>query len=182
MARIINSLDEYAIIVQHIGTQIDRAAIDSMRKTRARVDQRLTAARHELAGGGHLSRVGRATGYGTRKGAFLSHTMESPTLANTLIVRAKGPWQLVDDSISGGPTAGHDIGPRHDRNPRPLTPAKRVSPSLEFRPGGEFSKSPVYHPGSVRRPVWRRFVRSIQPTIADLFGDDWRKAIAKAVG
>jgi len=175
MARIIYSLSEYTTIVENIGTDVSRAAIDSMRKTRERVDGRLTSAERQV---GLLSRVGRATGYGKRNGARLTHKMESRTLTS-LIVRARGPWPLIDNSVSGGPTKGHWIGPRHDRNPRPLPPARRMKPSLQMR-GGDFASGPVWHDGSARRPLWHNTIQSVQPTIQKLFGDAWNEAIRRA--
>lgn len=178
MARIIYSLGEYAAIVENIREDTSRAAIDSMRKTRQRMDNALDSAAAKV---GHLDRVGRATGYGRRAGAHVGHKSETGTLGLTLIVRATGPWQLRDNSRSGGNTAAHDIGPRPDANPRPLPPAKRYKPSLQMR-SGDFATGVVHHPGSSRSPYWHNAVQSVQPTITKLFGDDWRRAIEKAVG
>lgn len=179
MARIIQSMSEFTVILQQIGTDVDRANIDSMRRTRERVDSKLKAVERQV---GSLSRVGGPAGHGARRGARLSHTMRSETLTD-LIVRAKGPWPIVDNSVSPGRTKPHTIGPDNKRNPRPLPPAKGgiPKPSLEFR-GGGFVRGAVSHPGSARRPLWSNFIQSVQPTISKLFGDEWNQALRKAVG
>lgn len=182
MARIIRSLDEYVAIVEHIGTEVQsRAVVEGMRGTRTRLDGALKNAAASL--GGSLSRVGGATGYGTRKGARLGHFFQNPNL-HTLIVRKRGPWQLVDNTVSGGPTAPHEIPVDHG-NKRPLPPAKKYQPSLQFRNGNfwiEANNGVRQHGGSPRRPAWANAIQSVQPTVRKLFGDEWRKAIARAVG
>ena len=95
-------------------------------------------------------------------------------------LRATGAWQIRDNSARGGNTAPHRIGPRGDRNPRPLGGAKGRSQALKFSGGGldgEFgAHSPmipkkginsVGHPGSSRRPAWAGAIKSVQPRIIE---------------
>jgi len=180
MARIIHSLSEFAIIVEHIGDEVQEGAVESMRKTRDRVDSALSRAESQI---GHLDRVGGATGYGTRKGARVGHYFRNPNLT-TLIVKKRGPWQLVDNSVSGGPTKPHDI-PVDLGNQRPLPPAKKYAPSLQFRNGNfwrQANNGVYHHDGSPRRPIWANFVQSVQPTITRLFGDNWNKKLREVIG
>lgn len=178
MARIIYSLDEYAVIVEHIGEEVTRGQIEEMRRTRKRVDTMLG---HVESGPyGHLSRLGRATGFGSRAGGHLRHRFQSSDLLS-VIVKAVGPWQIVDD-VDSRRTKPHDIGPRNDANPRPLKPAKKFAPSLRMVSSGDFAKGVVEHQGSARHPLWHNAFQAVQPQIRIAHGRAWQESIRKAVG
>ena len=173
MARVHRNINSFeAAVIAGVG----RAVSDQqrqLRRTRLRALRALenAATRH----GGTLSRVGRATGYGTRVGSRLG--VEDRNIGRSVVAfRATGAWQLVDNSTSDGPTKGHFIKPRNDKNPRPLPPATTVRPTMETRSGG-FVRQPVWHPGSARRPYWRRAVQSVQPTIVAEHGRTFAESV-----
>lgn len=179
--RIITSLDQYAVIVAKIGTEVTQGEVRAMRATRERMDKALKSAESKIGSGGVMHRVGRATGEGTRAGGRASHVFQVPNLT-TVIVRARGVWPLADNSFGGGSTAAHEIGPRPDRNPRPIREGGKYRPSLKFQGSGELVTKSVTHPGSARRPLWRNFVQFVQPTISKLHRDEWNASLARAIG
>ena len=173
MARVHRNINSFEAAVL---AGLDRAVQDQRKqlsKSRQRTLRALqnAATRH----GGTLSRVGRATGYGTRVGSKLGVDVERRSLG-AIVFKATGAWQLVDNSTSDGPTKPHWIGPRHDVNPRPLPPATTVRPTMETRSGG-FVRRPVWHEGSARRPYWRRAVQSVQPTIVAEHGRTFAESV-----
>jgi hypothetical protein len=159
------SADEFAVKLYRYGTALNRGQLEAMRNSRRRMEAALKRAAIELAGPDQiLSRVGRATGYGTRKGGKLTVRTQSETLAMSVTFIAGGPWSLRDSTVSGGPTQAHVIGPRPDKNKRPLTPAVKYKPSMKFR-SGRYVSGIVRHPGSKRTDAWRRQVQSTSPRI-----------------
>jgi len=173
-------MGEFAAGLNGLNKTIRREQIRAMRKSGNRMDNALENARRRVPGGGHLSRLGRATGHGTRQGATLGVNKTVVTDA-AIIWRAKGPWQIVDSSISGGPTAPHPIGPRPDVNARPLTPATRYFPSMEFR-GGGFHRETYMHQGSPRVAAWAGAIQSTQPTITKIHRKAFYDAMIKTLG
>lgn len=175
------SMDEFRAKVGRYAQTVTQRQVEALERSADFVGRNLANASRDAAGADRrLSRAGPAAGPGQRKGYFLGYIREQK---DPLIVefRKSGPWQFVDNSAGGGPTAPHTIGPRPDANKRPIPPSRRTAPSgrhapaLKFRSGG-FSKSPVEHPGSARFPFWNRALYTGRSTVIELH----RRAFAAA--
>jgi hypothetical protein len=176
--RVIRNLDEFYVGLTGWAEETRGRQRLIKAQSKDRVQSALDNAARRLAGSDRvISRVGAAAGRGRRSGARIGAQIVGDT-PDSVMFKAIGAWQIRDNSISGGRTAPHTIGPRNDRNPRPLPPAKSISPSLEFRSGG-FSKKAVAHDGSSRIPAWRNAVQSVQPRIIEAHERDFRDTLAR---
>lgn len=176
--RVIRNLDEFYVGLTGWAEETRGRQRIIKAQSKDRVQSALDNAAVRLAGGDRvISRVGAAAGYGRRSGARIGSQVVTDT-QDQVVIKATGAWQIRDSSIGGGRTRPHGIGPRNDRNPRPLPPAKTISPSLQFRSGG-FSKTGVAHPGSARIPAWRNAIQSVQPRIVEAHERDFRETLAR---
>lgn len=184
--RVIRNLHEYAakLIVYDKATRgAQRLAVA---KSTDRVDRALDQAAVRLGGGDRsISGVGR-------NGAKLDHLTTTPinSADQTVVVfRKKGPWQLRDNTRTGGDTQERNITPNLKRSPRPIAPAKRFMPSLRTSDGTFFTNNSRSGPYVVvsagrgkRLPAWANAIQSVQPRVIDLHTEAFDKAAKETFG
>lgn len=129
------SVDQFTAKLAKAGANItkERRAI-VMDGALASKDTVIEAARKATGGSMRLSNVGR-------NGSRLGARFDLKGRANpTALVKATGAWQIRDSSLSGGPTADHEI-------PRPNRRGQRKA--LMLVPGETWRRR-VHHSGSDR--------------------------------
>lgn len=123
-----------------------------------------TSIRRELqraAPSGRLSGVGR-------RGARLSVGFDPPKSDTnpTALVRARGPWQLIEN-----PTRPHEIVPKRRRRTRNRRPAV-------LTPQGPRTR--IMHPGTRGKHPWERGVRSSEHLVRQAVQREFHHALVKA--
>jgi hypothetical protein len=175
------SLDEFAGKLYLYGKVASERQIKAFEAGKRQVYRVLIRASSEAAGGDRvLSRVGKATGFGTRKGSRLGFKMIDDSKTSVTFKKI-GAWQFVDNSVTSGSTKPHSIAPDPKRNKRPLPPATRYRPSMRAAAAGPFggfigNGGAVMHPGSARFPYWGRAIKSIQSKVVESHKDEFTKA------
>lgn len=176
------SLDEFAGKLYLYGKVASERQIKALESGKRQVYRVLIRASSEAAGGDRvLSRVGKATGFGTRKGSRLGFKMIEGSKTSVTFKKI-GAWQFVDNSVTPGPTKPHKIAPDPKRNRRPLPPAKKYQPTMRTATGfvgkdGPFlGQAPVMHGGGKRFPYWGRAIKSIQGKVVESHKDEFMKA------
>lgn len=139
----------------------------------------------QFSGNGVLSGVGKS---GARVGVSAR-----PKTATFGIVRATGPWQIRDSSVSGGPVKPHIItskkggGSRRSRGRRLHFPDGGIGPISGRGSGvggainvlGETSKDSegwrlyARHPGAPRRAYWVNGITKVVPTLGKAIHNRW---------
>lgn len=192
----VRSLEGFAARVEIWGAAAVRDQGKAVDKAAARAQKAVRHAEVRLAGSDRTLSGSRGGG---RTAIKLGHKMERSyrTGAQGFTIRATGAWQIRDSSSRGstGKTAPHRIGPRGDRNPRPLGGAAGRSQAIKFSGGGldgEFgAHSPmspkkgtnsVYHTGSARTPAWAGAIKSVQPRIIEEHARTFSQTTAKYFG
>jgi hypothetical protein len=174
------SLDEFAGKLYLYGRVASERQMQAFDRGKRQVYRVLIRASTEAAGSDRvLSRVGRATGFGTRKGSRLGFKMIENSKTSVTFKKI-GAWQIVDSSVTDRPTIPHPIDVNL-RNRRPLPPATTYNPSMRGAKSGVFMrKAPgtdgIQHPGSYRFPYWARAIRGIQGRVVEGHRDEFNKA------
>lgn len=182
----IRNLNEYAAKLVLYGKATRGQQRLAVARSTARMDQALDQAAVRLGGGDStISGVGKSGG---KLDHLTTRPIDGPDQWVT-VFRKKGPWQIRDNTRTGGDTAVRMVSPNLRRSPRPIDPAKKYMPSLLTRNGQFMSNFSVTGPYIVvnagrgrRLPAWRNAVQSTQPRIVDLHTEAFDRAAKETFG